>query len=145
MAATLNLDEAEVRLRGIEALNRALGPAGALRFLALIHRDRTDYVEVSRRLYEGQTVDEILERSRLRWRGAWRSNSGSGEAPKATVLSEAAQELLRILRSATDSGGAPVATEEAGVDESGGHSPLGSNTGSDEDPEATAIDRQSRG
>lgn len=57
------LDDNALRLTGIEALNKALGPAGALRFLALVHREPTDYVEISRKLYEGQTVDEIIDRA----------------------------------------------------------------------------------
>jgi len=57
-------DEAELRLLGIEALNKALGPAEALRFLALFHREPTDYVEVSKKLYKGQTVEEIFKRAK---------------------------------------------------------------------------------
>jgi hypothetical protein len=52
METMMAIDDAEVRFKGIVALNEALGPAGALRFLTLLHRDRTDYVEISRRLYE---------------------------------------------------------------------------------------------
>lgn len=63
------LDDTEVRVRGIEILNQALGPATALRFLALLHREPTDYVEISRRLYEGQTIDDIFERARKQWQG----------------------------------------------------------------------------
>lgn len=63
------LDDAEVRVRGIEALNEALGPVVALRFLSLLHREATDYVEISRRLYEGQTIDDIFERARKQWQG----------------------------------------------------------------------------
>ncbi len=69
MDATLIFDDTEVRLRGIEALNQALGPAGALRFLSLLHREQTDYVEISRRLYEAQSIDEIFARARLQWQG----------------------------------------------------------------------------
>jgi hypothetical protein len=61
------LDDTEIRLKGIEALNRALGPSAALRFLTLLNRDRTDYVEISRRLYQGQTIDEIFERAEASW------------------------------------------------------------------------------
>ena len=67
MEITTTIDDAEVRLKGIVALNQALGPAGALRFLTLLHRDRTDYVEISRRLYEGQSIDEIFSRARNQW------------------------------------------------------------------------------
>ena len=63
------MDEAELRVVGIDALNKALGPAEALRFLALFHREPTDYVEVSRKLYEGQSVEEIFKRARENWRG----------------------------------------------------------------------------
>jgi hypothetical protein len=59
--------EVELRVSGIEALNKALGAADAFRFLALIHREPTDYVEVSRRLYAGQTVDQIFDRARAEW------------------------------------------------------------------------------
>lgn len=69
MDAPMVLDDAEIRLRGIEALNKTLGPSGALRFLSLLHHESTDYVDVSRRLYEGQTIDEIFERARKQWEG----------------------------------------------------------------------------
>lgn len=61
------LDDTEIRFKGIDALNKALGPTAALRFLTLIHRDRTDYVEISRRLYEDQNIDEIFERAEAGW------------------------------------------------------------------------------
>jgi hypothetical protein len=67
METTAIIDDAEVRFKGIVALNEALGPAGALRFLTLLHRDRTDYVEISRRLYEGQSIDDIFSRARKQW------------------------------------------------------------------------------
>ncbi len=63
------MDDVEIRIKGIEALNKALGPSAALRFLTLLHREPTDSVEISRRLYEGQTVDEIFERAKKRWKG----------------------------------------------------------------------------
>lgn len=67
MAKEKILDDNEIRLKGIEALNKALGPTAALRFLSLLHRQPTDYVEISRRLYEGQTVDEIVSRAQRTW------------------------------------------------------------------------------
>ncbi len=63
------INDTEIRIRGIEALNKVLGPAAALRFLTLLHREPTDYVEISRRLYEGQTIEEIFERAQKRWQG----------------------------------------------------------------------------
>ncbi len=62
------MDDTEIRIRGIEALNKALGPAAALRFLTMFHREPTDYIEISRRLYEGQTIEEIFERAQKHWK-----------------------------------------------------------------------------
>jgi len=61
-------NDTEIRICGIEALNEALGPATALRFLALMHREPTDYVEISRQLYEGQSIEEIFKRVREHWK-----------------------------------------------------------------------------
>ena len=58
------LNEAEIRIRGIEALNEALGPSVALKFLGMLHREPTDYVEISRRLYQGQSIDDIFDRAK---------------------------------------------------------------------------------
>lgn len=63
------MDDTEIRVKGIEALNKALGPAAALRFLTLLHHESTDYVEISRRLYEGQTIEEIFGRAKKQWKG----------------------------------------------------------------------------
>ena len=63
------MDDTKIRISGIEALNKALGPVAALRFLTLLHREPTDYVEISRRLYEGQTIEEIFERAKKQWKG----------------------------------------------------------------------------
>jgi len=62
------MDDAEIRVSGIEALNKALGPSAALRFLTLIRREPTDYVEISRRFYDGQTTEEIFERAKKNWK-----------------------------------------------------------------------------
>jgi hypothetical protein len=67
MERARTMDDTEIRISGIEALNKALGPAAALRFLTLLHREPTDYVEISRRLYEGQTIEEIFERASENW------------------------------------------------------------------------------
>ena len=63
------IDESELRVLGIDALNKALGPAEALRFLALFHHEPTDYVEVSKKLYENQSVEEIFRRAKEHWKG----------------------------------------------------------------------------
>ncbi len=48
----------------MEALNKALGQENALRFLAHYRSEPTDYVEVSKKLYENQSVEEIFERAK---------------------------------------------------------------------------------
>lgn len=63
------MDDTEIRIKGIEALQKSLGSAAALRFLTLLHREPTNYVEVSRRLYEGQTINEIFARAKQNWQG----------------------------------------------------------------------------
>jgi hypothetical protein len=59
-------DDNAIRLNGIEALNRNLGSTNALRFLSLLHREATAFVEISRRLYKGETLEKVLERVRKR-------------------------------------------------------------------------------
>ncbi|NEP77323.1 MAG: hypothetical protein F6K39_03535 [Okeania sp. SIO3B3] len=54
----------------MEALYESLGVAGALRFLSLLHREPTNYVDVSKRLYQEQTIDEIFARAGQNWQGS---------------------------------------------------------------------------
>ena len=61
------MNDTELRISGIEALYKALGPTATLRFLSLVQHEPTDYVEISRRIYEGQTIDEIFERAKQHW------------------------------------------------------------------------------
>ncbi|MCC6445183.1 MAG: hypothetical protein IT210_17200 [Armatimonadetes bacterium] len=63
------MEDAELIINGIEALNNALGPSAALRFLSLLHKEQTDYVEISRKLYDGQTIEDIFQRARQNWKG----------------------------------------------------------------------------
>lgn len=63
------MNDAEIKFKGIEALNKSLGPAAALKFLTMLHREPTDYVEISRKLYEGQTIDGIFKRAKKQWKG----------------------------------------------------------------------------
>ena len=55
--------DADIATRGIKALARSLGTVRAYRFLTLLRPRPTDYVQVSRRIYAKQGVDEIFERS----------------------------------------------------------------------------------
>ncbi len=61
------IDDQEILLKGIEALNQSLGITGALRFLSLLQKNSTDYVEISQQLYQGQTIDDIFERANENW------------------------------------------------------------------------------
>ncbi|MCL4492072.1 MAG: hypothetical protein M1510_09250 [Nitrospirae bacterium] len=63
---TKEMNDTEIKLKGIEALNKTLGASAALRFLTLLHREPTDYVKISKRLYAGQTIDEIFKRAKKR-------------------------------------------------------------------------------
>jgi len=60
------LSDAEIKIKGIEALNNVLGASDALKFLRLLHRDPTDYVNISERLYQNQSIDEIFARAKER-------------------------------------------------------------------------------
>lgn len=62
-------DEEKLKVVGMEALNKALGQENALRFLALFHSEPTCYVEISRMLYEGQSIEEIFKQAKEHWRG----------------------------------------------------------------------------
>lgn len=42
-------DDTEIRMSGIEALNKALGPATALRFLTLLHRSGAAAIDLKER------------------------------------------------------------------------------------------------
>ncbi|NER01864.1 MAG: hypothetical protein F6K17_04050 [Okeania sp. SIO3C4] len=64
------MGDTEIRVKGMEALYESLGVAGALRFLSLLHREPTNYVDVSKRLYQEQTIDEIFARAGQNWQGS---------------------------------------------------------------------------
>lgn len=61
------MNDTELRISGVEALCKALGPTATLRFLSLVQHEPTDYVEISQRIYERQTIDEIFERATQHW------------------------------------------------------------------------------
>jgi hypothetical protein len=62
--------DANIRTAGIQVLNKKLGHTGAMKFITLVQREPTDYVQVSRKLYKGQTVDTIYARAKKRWNKA---------------------------------------------------------------------------
>jgi hypothetical protein len=61
------MDDTEIRVKGINALYKSLGSAAAMRFLTLLHKTPTDYVEISKTIYQDQTVDEIFTRAQQNW------------------------------------------------------------------------------
>lgn len=63
------LNDTELLVAGIEALSKALGAANAYRFMTLLHNETTDYVEISRRLYDGQSIDDIFALAKTQWEG----------------------------------------------------------------------------
>ena len=63
------LSDVELKVTGIEALNKALGVVDAYRFMTLLHNENTDYIEISRRIYEGNSIDDIFERASGEWKG----------------------------------------------------------------------------
>ena len=68
MEKVKEMDDTEIIINGIEVLNKALGVTNALRFLSLLHNEPTDYVEISQRLYDGQTIEEIFNRAKNNWK-----------------------------------------------------------------------------
>lgn len=65
---TKMLNDIDIKIKGIEALNKSLGITSALRFLTLLHHEPTNYVKLSKRLYKGQTIEEIYERAKKNWK-----------------------------------------------------------------------------
>lgn len=67
MNKKLTMSDAEITIKGIEALQKSLGSAATWRFLSLLHGDATDYVKISQQLYQDQTIDEIYNRTKENW------------------------------------------------------------------------------
>ncbi|MDF5711908.1 MAG: hypothetical protein PUP90_30585 [Nostoc sp. S4] len=58
------MDDVEIRVKGINALEKSLGSAVAMRLLTLLHKTPTDYVQISRTIYQDRTIDEIFTRTK---------------------------------------------------------------------------------
>lgn len=67
--STQTMNDTQLRVKAIAALKKELGMAATLRFLSLMNQNSTDYVEVSRQIYEEQQLDEIFSRAKENWKG----------------------------------------------------------------------------
>lgn len=63
------MNDSQLRVKALATLKKELGMAATLRFLALMNQNSTDYVEISRQVYEGQKLDEIFSRAKQNWKG----------------------------------------------------------------------------
>ncbi len=54
------MSDTDIQINGIEALNKASGVSQTLKFLAMLSKQPADYIQISNRLYEGQTIEEIF-------------------------------------------------------------------------------------
>jgi len=68
MEKVKEMNDTEIIINGIEVLNKTLGITNALRFISLMHNEPTNYVEISQRLYDGQTIEEIFDRAKKNWK-----------------------------------------------------------------------------
>jgi len=67
--STQTMNDTQLRVKAIALLKKELGMATTLRFLALMNQNSTDYVEISRQIYEEQQLDEIFTRAKQSWKG----------------------------------------------------------------------------
>ena len=65
-ANTETMTPEEIRVRGLEALNRELGPAGLIRFLQQFEIGQGDYSKERQALLANCTVDELLKELKQR-------------------------------------------------------------------------------
>ncbi|MGM3308167.1 hypothetical protein ACSQ6I_19680 [Anabaena sp. WFMT] len=63
------MDDTEIKIKGIKALYKSLGSAAAMSFLTLLHKTPTDYVEISKIIYQDQSIEEIFTRAKQNWQG----------------------------------------------------------------------------
>lgn len=54
---TENMNETEIRIRGIEALNKAMGSEITLEFLTMLREEPADHAEICKKLYQAQTIN----------------------------------------------------------------------------------------
>ena len=55
----ITMTDTEIRLKGLQILTEIMGSIEAERFITLIQRERFDYTEWQRRLWQDETVADI--------------------------------------------------------------------------------------
>jgi hypothetical protein len=61
------MNDSEIQVKAIAVLQQSLGMTNTLRFLGLLSHGKTDYVEVSKKIYGNQSIDEIFIRAKKLW------------------------------------------------------------------------------
>ena len=59
--ATLDLTDEQIRIRGLGALHRELGPAGVIRFLRQFELGRGDYSAERHQWLDEQSVERLVD------------------------------------------------------------------------------------
>ena len=59
--------ETQIRYEGLDALVKQLGMIDAERFISVILRERFDYTEWQRHLWENDSLETIYQRAAARW------------------------------------------------------------------------------
>lgn len=69
--------ETQLRYEGMHILAERLGMIDAERFISLISRERFDYTEWQRHLWENDSLETIYQRAAARWETHERAAVGS--------------------------------------------------------------------
>ena len=67
--------ETQIRYEGLDALVKQLGMIDAERFISVILRERFDYTEWQRHLWENDSLETIYQRAAARWEAHERAAS----------------------------------------------------------------------
>jgi hypothetical protein len=67
MATEKNYTPEELRREAILILHKKLGALNTYRFLAQVSKSRDDYLKLQRRLFNGQSVDELYKVAKRHW------------------------------------------------------------------------------
>ena len=67
--------ETQIRYEGLDALVKQLGMIDAERFISVILRERFDYTEWQRHLWENDSLETIYQRAAARWEAHERAES----------------------------------------------------------------------